>query len=143
MDERTEQRILDRAEYVREAVVVLAGKRDSLSFEDYHADREQRDIVEREFETAIEACIDIGRMLLVAVDADVPDTNAGVFRELGDRDVLDGEVARRMAQAAGFRNVLSHEYGDEINDRDVYNVLQHDLPLFRTFLEQVRVALER
>lgn len=85
MDERTERRVLEKAAYVREAVAVLAAKRDNLTFEDYRTDREQRDIVEREFETAIEACIDIGKMLLRSQGAEVPDTNAGVFRELGAR----------------------------------------------------------
>jgi hypothetical protein len=33
MDDATEERILDRAAYVRDAVAVLAAKRDSLSFE--------------------------------------------------------------------------------------------------------------
>jgi hypothetical protein len=53
MDERTERRILEKDEYVGDAVKVLVRKRDSLSFEEYRTQREQRDIVEREFETAI------------------------------------------------------------------------------------------
>lgn len=53
MDDRIERRIVEKATYVGEAVTLLAEKRDSLSFETYRADREQRDIVEREFETAI------------------------------------------------------------------------------------------
>lgn len=142
MDERTERQILDRASYVRDAVAVLAEKRESVSFEAYRSDREQRDVVEREFETAIEACIDIGELLLRGVGADVPETNAGVFRELGRRDVIDRDLADRMATAAGFRNVLSHQYGDEINDRDVYNFLRTELPLFQSYLEAVRAALE-
>lgn len=141
MDDRTERRVLEKATYVGEAVTVLAEKRDSLDFEDYRSDREQRDVVEREFETAIEACIDIGRMLLRATDADVPETNAAVFRELGACGVLDEATAERMAEAAGFRNVLSHTYGNEIDDRDVYNVLQHELPVFRAYLEAVRAAI--
>lgn len=142
MDERTERQILDRASYVRDAVAVLAEKRESVSFEAYRSDREQRDVVEREFETAIEACIDIGELLLRGVGTDVPETNAGVFRELGRRDVIDRDLADRMATAAGFRNVLSHQYGDEINDRDVYNFLRTELPLFQSYLEAVRAALE-
>lgn len=47
-----------------------------------------------------------------------------------------------MAQAAGFRNILSHQYGNEINDRDVYNFLQTELPLFRAYLEQIRAFVE-
>jgi uncharacterized protein YutE (UPF0331/DUF86 family) len=138
MDERTERRIVEKAAYVGEAVTLLATKRDSLSFEAYRNDREQRDVVEREFETAIEACLDIGKMLLRAEGEDVPETNAQVFRELGHRSVLGSDLAEQMAQAAGFRNILSHRYGNEINDRDVYNFLQEELPLFRRYLEQVR-----
>lgn len=142
MNDRTEQRILDKADYVREAVTVLAEQRDDLSFEEYRNDRHRRDIVEREFETAIEACIDIGKLLLRADDADVPDTNAGVFCALGERGALDAETARRMAAAAGFRNVLSHQYGAEIDDRDVYNVLRSELPLFESYLEVVRTTFD-
>lgn len=121
MDERTERRILEKAEYVGDAIKVLVRKRDSLSFDEYRAQREQRDVVEREFETAIEACIDIGKMILMTESENVPNTNAEVFHELGSRDVLDAKTARRMAQAAGFRNILSHQYGNEIDDEDVYN----------------------
>lgn len=142
MDERTERRIVEKAEYVGEAVTLLVEKRDSLSFEEYRADREQRDIVEREFETAIEACLDIGKMILRAKGIDIPETNAQVFRELGERSIVDSDLAGRMAQAAGFRNILSHQYGNEINDRDVYNFLQEDLSVFRTYLEQVRSVLD-
>ena len=142
MNERTERRLVEKAEYVGEAVTLLAEKRDELSFDEYRADREQRDIVEREFETAIEACLDIGKMILRAEGGDVPETNAQVFRELGTRSVVDQEIAERMAQAAGFRNILSHRYGNEINDRDVYNFLQEDLPLFRAYLQQIRDFVE-
>lgn len=143
MDDQTERRIIEKATYVGEAVALLAEKRDSLSFETYRADREQRDIVEREFETAIEACIDIGKMILRAEGAEVPKTNAQVFRVLGARSIVDGSIAKRMAQAAGFRNILSHRYGNEINDRDVYNALQEELPVFRAYLEAVRAFLDR
>lgn len=142
MDGRVERRILQKAAYVRDAIEVLASKRDTLSFEDYRSEREERDVVEREFETAIEACIDIGEMLLVDGESPVPSTNAAVFRELGARGILDDDTALGMAQAAGFRNILSHRYGNDIDDEDVYNVLQEDLPLLYAYLDQVRQYLE-
>lgn len=141
MDERTKQRILEKATYVTDALIVLAEKRDELSFEEYREQREARDIVEREFETAIEACIDIGKMLLSDHNETVPNRNAQVFHELARVDVLDEGTAQRMAEAAGFRNVLSHQYGNDIDDEDVYNVLQSDLPVFRDYLEQVRECI--
>jgi uncharacterized protein YutE (UPF0331/DUF86 family) len=142
MNQQTRRRILEKAEYVGDAVSLLAEKRDSLSFEEYAEHREARDVVEREFQTAIEACLDIGRMVLESRDCEIPETNAAVFRALGDEDVLTDDLAARMAQAAGFRNVLTHQYGNEIDDRDVYNVLRSDLPVFREFLVQVRETLD-
>ena len=53
MGERTERRLVEKAEYVGAAVALLTAKRDELSFDEYRTDREQRDIVEREFETAM------------------------------------------------------------------------------------------
>lgn len=138
MDERTERRIVEKASYITDALQVLVEKRDTISFEEYQNQRETRDVVEREFETAIEASLDIGKMLLRADGETVPETNAQVFHELARMNVLDTDTAQRMAQAAGFRNILSHQYGTDIDDEDVYNVLQSDLPLFREYLEQVR-----
>lgn len=142
MDERTERRIIEKANYVREAVSVLAEARDETSLEEYRSDRRQRDVVEREFQTAIEACIDIGSMYLAASDVPVPDRNADVFRELQSQGVLDDEATERMTRAAGFRNVLAHRYGTEIDDEDVFNVLERELDLFSSFLEQLRAELE-
>jgi len=47
-----------------------------------------------------------------------------------------------MAEAAGLRNILSHQYGNEIDDQDVFNFLRTELPLFRSYLEAIRNAIE-
>ena len=142
MDDSTVDRIVDRAGYVQESVTILAEVRNEVTFATYQNDRRTRDIVEREFQTAIEACLDIGSMLLRAQGETVPETNASIFRQLAEQDVLSDELGRRMAEAAGFRNILAHQYGGEIDDRDVYNVLQHDLDVFAAYLRQIRTALD-
>lgn len=142
MDDRTERRILEKAEYVRESVSLLVETRNSVSFQEYCSDRRERDVVEREFQTSIEACIDIGSMLLRAETGSVPESNADVFRELESIGILEDGTARRMARAAGFRNVLAHRYGAEIDDEDVFTFLQEELDLFPEYLKQVRSALE-
>ena len=142
MDESTRRRIVQKASYVRDAVEVLASKRDSLTFEEYGDRRQERDVVEREFQTAIEACIDIGEMLLRSHGGAVPDTNAAVFRELASSGTITDETADRMARAAGLRNVLSHQYGTDIDDRDVFNSLQNQLDAFSEYLSEVRSQIE-
>lgn len=141
MDDRTERRILEKVTYVSEAVSLLAEVRDDTTLEEYRSDRRTRDVVERELQTAIEACIEVGTMLLAAEDVDVPDRNAEVFRALRTRGMLDDETTERMVTAAGFRNVLAHQYGTEIDDEVVFEVLQEDLDVFPRYLERVREEL--
>lgn len=87
LDDETESRLLDRAEYIEEAVTILAEKQ-SLAPEDYRSNREHRAIVEREFQTAIEACIDIAGILIAALDEQMPETNADRFVRLVELDIL-------------------------------------------------------
>ena len=141
IDAETEPRIVDRAEYIDEAVSVLARKQ-SLDRETYLDDREQRAVVEREFQTAIEACLDIAELLLTATGSDVPATNAETFARLGDCGMLSTETAETMQDAAGFRNVLAHQYGHDIDDEQVYWHLQNDLDWFAIFLREVRSELD-
>ena len=141
MDDETEARIVEKVEYIGEAVTVLSNKQ-NLEKTAYLEDREQRAIVEREFQTALEACLDIAELLLKAASEDVPDTNAEKFARLGERDVLSTETAEAMQEAARFRNVLAHTYGHDINDERVFRHLQSDLHWFPTFLREVREVLD-
>jgi uncharacterized protein YutE (UPF0331/DUF86 family) len=141
MDDETEARIVEKVEYIGEAVTVLSNKQ-NLEKTAYLEDREQRAIVEREFQTALEACLDIAELLLKAASEDVPDTNAEKFARLGDRGVLSTETAEAMQEAAQFRNVLAHTYGHDIDDERVYQHLQDDLHWFPTFLREVRETLD-
>ena len=141
VDDETEARILERAEYMDEAVTLLARKQD-LELEDYLDDWEERAIVERIFQTAIEACIDIAELIVTAAGEPVPETNADTFARLGELDVLSEETGEQMQNAAGFRNVLAHNYGHDVDDRQVYRHLQEDLHWFPTFLREVRTYLE-
>lgn len=135
-----ESRIVDKAEYVEEALTVLSQKQ-NLDEETYTDDREQRAIVEREFQTAIEACIDIAGLILRTEDAAMPETNAGRFGALAEEGVLSAETASRMQKAAGFRNILTHRYGNEIDDAEVYRHLQNELEWLVIYLREIREFL--
>lgn len=80
--------------------------------ERYVDDRDLQDIVERNFELAIQACIDLGLHLLADEPTAPPETNREVFRGLRRLDLLEPEAARRLEEMAGFRNVLAHDYAD-------------------------------
>lgn len=84
------------------------------SLDRFVEDRDLRDIVERNFELAIQASIDLGLHLLADEPVAPPETNRGVFTELHRLELLDEELSRRLETMAGFRNVLAHEYAEVI-----------------------------
>lgn len=137
-----EARILDKAEYVKEALTVLA-KKQSIDQEAYQNSREQQAIVEREFQTAIEACIDIAGLLLRALDATMPETYAERFALLEQHGVLSSDTSNRMRKAAGFRNILVHRYGDTIENETVYHHLQTELEWLVQYLSEIRDLLNK
>jgi uncharacterized protein YutE (UPF0331/DUF86 family) len=71
------------------------------------------------FVTAIEACVDVAHHLAASERWGAPDTNAAAFDLLARHGLVDGDPARRLAKAVGFRNVLVHRYAIVDDDRGV------------------------
>jgi uncharacterized protein YutE (UPF0331/DUF86 family) len=84
--------IVEKAEFVEECLTILAEKQ-TVDFETYRDDTSTRDIVERRFEKATQACIDIARILLRDIDGTAPDTYAKAMQRLGKQNVLQSSTA--------------------------------------------------
>lgn len=80
--------------------------------------------------------------LLKDVCGTAADTNAATMRRLYNIDVLSKNTAEDMAEAALFRNVLAHEYGNVISHEAVYDALQN-LTRYERFLREIRAYLHR
>jgi uncharacterized protein YutE (UPF0331/DUF86 family) len=76
------------------------------------------------FVTAIEACVDVAQHICASEGWGPPKDNGDALRLLGTHGVLAVELAGRLRQAVGFRNVLVHEYV-EVND-DIVRVRLND-----------------
>jgi uncharacterized protein YutE (UPF0331/DUF86 family) len=131
--------IVDKAEFVEECLGILV-ERQSVDRKEYANRIEVKDVVERRFEMMTQACIDIARTLLKSLDIEVPGANADTIRRLAAEGVIAERTGAEMAEAAGLRNVLAHEYGHVIDDEVVYDALQ-DLSRYRAFLVDVREYL--
>jgi uncharacterized protein YutE (UPF0331/DUF86 family) len=75
------------------------------------------------FQTAIEACLDAAHHVVADGGLGVPASNAEAFRLLGRAGVVSAELANVMAGAAGFRNVLVHDYAEVDDVRVVSNLV--------------------
>lgn len=133
-------RILDAVDTIEASLGILARKQ-SVSREEYAADPETQDIVERRFVKMTEAAIDIGEELVKHERGSPPASNPESMRALEELGVLSTPTAEAMAQAARFRNVLAHTYGTIIDHDMVYNALQ-DLERYQRFVLEVRDHLD-
>lgn len=149
--------LVRRAEVMKDSLQILSGYQHH-TFEDYRVNRELRDVVERRLEKVTQAAIDIANGILADRDCTVPTANQDKFRQLGREGVLPvgnvdrqsperetasnvGGLAEELADAAGLRNVLAHEYGDVLDDRMVYQALQN-LERCSRFLEEIETYLD-
>lgn len=134
------ERIVRAVETIEASLAVLVEKQ-SLSREVYLADRESRDVVERRFVKLTEATLDIAKTIIMQEQGTPPESNPASMVELDAEGLLDQTTPEEMVQAARFRNVLAHTYGDAIDHDDVYDALQ-DLNRYRDFLMDVRTYLD-
>lgn len=134
------ERILSAVETIETCLGVLARKQ-AVSRSAYRSDSDTRDVVERRFVKLTEASIDIAEELVKQERDQPPSSNPAAMSTLEELGILEPTLAEEMAQAARFRNVLAHTYGDVIDHDVVYNALQ-DLERYRSFVAAVRDYLE-
>jgi uncharacterized protein YutE (UPF0331/DUF86 family) len=65
---------------------------------------------EHALQIAIQICIDVGIHIAGERALRPPDDYRGVFASLAEAGVLQRELAGRLGDAAGLRNLLVHEY---------------------------------
>jgi uncharacterized protein YutE (UPF0331/DUF86 family) len=131
-DPRAEARLGRLEEQVERLEAVRARGVDA-----YVADAELRAMTERWLEVAIQICIDLGAQVVAELSAPAPTDYADIFKILGDKDLLPGDLATRMGDAARQRNLLVHLYM-EVDDRAVFASLSYldDLRQFADFARQ-------
>jgi len=139
LSEDNVERIVRAVETIEASLAVLS-KKQSLSRSAYLTDRESRDVVERRFVKLTEATLDIAKTIIIHEQGTPPESNPASMVEMDAEGLFDETTLAEMVQAARFRNVLAHTYGDAIDQDDVYDALQ-DLNRYRDFLIDVRTYL--
>lgn len=107
------------------------------SFSEYQASQDVRDISERNLQVAIEACLDIGKIIISREGLKEPKDNKGVFAVLAEAGILTEKCLLFLVPMTGTRNILVHSY-DKIEDSIIYGVLKKHIEDFMTFLREIR-----
>jgi uncharacterized protein YutE (UPF0331/DUF86 family) len=136
-------RIADAVESIERTVTRLRSVQ-SLSRAAYGGQEnvETREAVERRFETLAAATIDVAETICRIERGHVPDSRKAAITALEDDGVLGADLARRLREAVGFRDVLAHAYGPVVNDDIVYDALQNSLDRYVEFVDAIRQYME-
>jgi uncharacterized protein YutE (UPF0331/DUF86 family) len=95
-------------------------------------DLDRQDVIVLNLERAIQQCVDIGTHILVARGYAAPESMAGVFAQLADAGVVSADIASRLKNAVGFRNIAVHQY-EKLSLSVVYSIITEQLDDFRKF----------
>ena len=112
----------------------------ALNLQDYVDNVMLRDAVERSFQVAIEACLDIGRRLIAIKGMHYPENNQRVFLILAQNGVVSPELLGALTAMVGFWNIIVHDYAD-INNQTVYEALKSRLDDIRHYAQAIEKYL--
>lgn len=103
------QTLARKLEYLRKQLETLEPYR-VLSKETVRVELEKRLAIERLLEISIQSIIDCSRLLVSLEDWRGIRDERDALLILAERKVINQDLAGRLVQAKGFRNVLVHEY---------------------------------
>lgn len=113
----------------------------SISLNEYLGDFHQQLIVERLLQLMVEAATDINKYLLVQLYQISPTTNFDSFSKAGSQGIITQDLAAKLAQSVGMRNILVHQYKD-IDSRIVFSAIPKALEQYRLYVQQITVYIE-
>lgn len=93
---------------------------------DLVADRTTREIILLNLFVAIQECLSLATHHLADSGRSVPATYGEVFLALSEAGVIDRNLAQKLVAAAGFRNLIAHQYG-AVDTARLYAIASNDL----------------
>ena len=100
------------------------------------ADYKTMAAIERDLEVAIEACIDIGKIIISEKGLRPPESMRDVCQVLYENNFIDKKTLKNLEGMVGLRNILVHLY-EKIDAEIIYGVLKRHLKDFNRYLKQI------
>jgi uncharacterized protein YutE (UPF0331/DUF86 family) len=129
------KRMLDKIRVIQDCIYKL-DVLSQLSVDDFTSDFKNFDSAKYNLQIAIEAMIDIGNHIISRKGLGTPKTYRDTFEILHKGEVIPKEDTATYKLMARFRNRIVHFY-DDVDDKEVYNILQNNLGDFNSFIEHV------
>ncbi len=118
-------RISDKVSEINKFLEELASIAPS-TFEEYRSSIEKKAACERYVEKIVEAVTDLAFLLIKNKKLRIPQDDADAFSILLESNIISGELAEKLKDAKGMRNVISHQYG-LVDDEIVFEAITREL----------------
>lgn len=86
---------------------------------------------------AVQIVIDLALSACLHFNLGTPESYGDAFRRLTNAGLVDGELAQRLTQAAGFRNLVAHAY-ESLDMQRVHRAALEGPADLRAFLARLR-----
>jgi uncharacterized protein YutE (UPF0331/DUF86 family) len=107
----------------------------------FEADRTTREVVILNLFVALQETVSLATHWLADAGLDVPGSYREIFLALAERGKIPRDLAQRLAAAAGFRNLVAHQYG-VLDPARVHAIASAELGDLLDFCDRVgRVAV--
>lgn len=93
------------------------------------------------FIVAIECCVDMCQHIIARNGYRAPENYSETFKVIGEAGAFSQDQLNTFIKMAKFRNRLVHLYW-EIDNQQVYDILQNNLNDFHVFMEVMSVFLD-
>ncbi len=111
------------------------------NFEDY--DIKTCAACERYFEKIVEAAVDLSYLVIKKNQFKVPEEANEAFDILVKEKIISKELATRLKEAKGMRNLISHQYGN-IDDKIVFKSITEELPTdIKNYINIIKTKFNR
>jgi uncharacterized protein YutE (UPF0331/DUF86 family) len=107
------------------------------AFKGYKESADWKDLAERNLQIAIEACFDIGKIIISQKMLRDPKDNRDIFVVLAEAGIIGAQSLEFLMPMTGTRNILVHGY-DKVDDSLIYGILKRHLNDFDVFIAEVR-----
>lgn len=134
---RIEDKTKEIEQYLSELLAIVPE-----TYEDYIEDYASKAACERYFEKIVEAVVDLAFLIRKDKKLRIPDDDNAMFVVLAENKMISFDLAKKLKDAKGMRNIIAHEYGDKIDDEKVYHSVSEELESdVREFLNSIKKVL--
>ncbi len=112
------------------------------NLEEYKSSIEKKAACERYVEKIVEAVTDLAFLVIKNKKLRIPEDDIDAFNILLEGKIINSDLATRLKNAKGMRNIISHQYG-KIDDKIVFDAITEELDKdVKNFIERIQSIIK-